>query len=76
MGASQANSYSHQELRLPNQISQDIRTAGFDGDDVIDMQMKIGSLSNLKRRLSSIESSEDSLFTEDLIQPGDLAYRA
>ena len=79
MGTSQGTLYQHQDLHLPNQISDDIGKLGFDGDDVLDMQMRIGSYSGLKRRLNTMEGErlpkEDTLFS-DLISPGDYSYRA
>ena len=46
MGAQQGNN------RIISQIGDDIGTVGFDGDDMLDMQTRIGSYSSLQRRLT------------------------
>ena len=42
-------------MRLMTQIGEDFGAAGgFEGDDMLDMQMHIGSYKSLQRRLSSV----------------------
>lgn len=57
MGANQATPGGGAPHRLMTQISDDIALPGFDGDDMIDLQTRIGSYSSLKRRLSSVQVS-------------------
>ena len=47
MGAQQTSS------RIMSQICDDVGHSGFDGDDMLDMQTRIGSYSSLQKRLSS-----------------------
>ena len=67
MGANQGTS------RLMAQISDDSANIGFDGDDVLDMQQRIGTVSSLKRNLACSKaddatkfSGHEDIFAEDL----------